>query len=273
MNSRKYLLVILLAASRLANAQRPADTTALIDEFDKVLSFAVQPYVYYTSVTSLHSGPMIAGKDSATVLRNNFYKVNDDLYYGNDKQETYLQDSLLVQIDHQRKTIQLRKVDVATKKRMDILPLKRGEVQKMLRRQYELVGMPGEGDTGRILVRSREGVRTTGVSTEMALQYSKRSYLPRFLEMSLRTRQPGSEQMEGALRSQGFDISRMVSEKEGSRSLVITQTVSIQFGEISLDREKALNMPSWKDKVNYDPASNGFSGVGACTGYEMIRTF
>ena len=82
-----------------------------------------------------------------------------------------------------------------------------------------------------------------------------------------------SEQMLGMLKNQGFDIQKMVMEKDGKRNLVMTQTASVQFGSIELTKDNARLLPSWKEKIAYDDTLKSYSGKGQCEGYELIKTF
>src|SRR5262249_23666924 len=138
MTRKLLILMMFFPVCSGLRAQHVSDTSRAIREFEKVMSFATQPYLYYTSVTSLRYGPLVGGRDSAIMLRSRFYKVGDDLYYGNEVEETYLQDSLIVRVNHQRKTILLNRVDTNTKKNIDVMPLKQARLQKMFRKTYTI---------------------------------------------------------------------------------------------------------------------------------------
>ncbi len=252
MTKSKYLVLLLMTVGSACYAQEAIDTGALIKEFDKVMAFAVQPYVYYTSTTSFRSGPDDSARVIGEILHSHFYKVDDDLYSGNEQEEMFLQDSLMIRINHSRKSIQMNRVDMATKKRMDLLPLRKMAIQKMLREHYSIAKMPDKGDTGSILIRSRdEGGPVRKAAMEMLLLYTRQLHLPLLMEITL------------TLPPQGGDT----QTEQGA------QTVAIQFGTIATTREKALLMPLWKDKINYDDASKTFIGKGSCAGYEVITTF
>jgi hypothetical protein len=252
MNNRKYLIPFLLATGLAAHAQHYTDTGALIKEFDKVMAFAVQPYLHYTSTTTVRYGSPGSEANNGHILHGNFYKVNDDLYVGNEQEEMYLQDSLMIRVNHQRKTIQLNRVELASKKRMDILPLKKMDMQKMLREHYTIAAMPDDGDTGRILIRSREGGNSGHSAVmEMLLLYTRQMHLPLLMEITIILPQQNAE----------------------STTNMLAQTVSIRFGAIGMTREQTVQMPLWKDKIVYDDSSGTFRGTGSCDGYEVIKTF
>jgi len=268
------ILLVLVSAVCSTQAQRSSDTTALIKELNDVMSFAVQPYLHYSSVISLRRGPMVDTAGTGTVLHNEFYKVQDDLYYGNEQEEIYLQDSLMVRISHARKMIQLSRVDVSTKKRIDLMPLKRADMQRLMREHCTLSGAPGQGDTDQIVIRSQEKQAPQGLtSSEMAVTYRRDTHLPVLMELSMHVRQDETEEMVELLKTQGFDVGKMEVEQDGKKTLGMTQTASVSFEGIEMTKEKAMGMPVWTAQVGYDDQSKNFSGKGRCEGYEVIKTF
>jgi hypothetical protein len=269
-----YIQVLLVLMAYAVSAQKRGDTIAIIKDFNQVMAFSVQSYLHYSSVISLRSGPMADTVKGSSVLHNECYKVQDDLYYGNEQEEIFLQDSLMVRISHSRKSIQLSKVDMATKKRMDILPLKRTDMQKMLRERCTLSRLSDEGDAGQILISTHEKQTPQGfVSSDMRVVYDRGSHLPLKMEVSMHLRNEENEQMKNVLKVNGFDVVKMASEKDGKKSLSMTQTASVSFGEIETTKEKATQMPLWRDRVDYDDHSKNYSGRGRCEGYEVIKTF
>ncbi|MBN9384680.1 MAG: hypothetical protein J0H74_28255 [Chitinophagaceae bacterium] len=269
-----YLQVLPVLIFIHTSAQKRSDTAAIIKEFNEVMTFSVQPYLHYSSVISLRSGPMTDTAVSGSILHNEFYKVQDDLYYGNEQEEVFLQDSLMVRISHSRKTVLLTKVDMATKKRMDVLPLKRTDMQRMLREHCTLSRLPDEGDTGRIMISTHEKRMSQGFTySDMLVVYHRGSHLPVRMEMNMHLRNEENEQMTEALKANGFDVAKMTSVKDGRKSLDMTRTASINFGEIEIVKEKAEQMPLWRDRVDYDGDTKTYNGKGRCEGYEVTKTF
>lgn len=268
------MILLLGAFARTGSAQRVSDTTAVIREFNEVMGFAVQPYLYYTSVTSLLTGPLMDRADTGALLHGVFYKNGDDLYYGNEQEESFWQDSLMININHRRKTIRVSKVDVASKKKMDLLPLKKMDAQKLLREHYTISRLPARGDTEYIVVRSQEGRQSLRIAgTEMLLSYTKKEHLPLLMQVTMRVRQQETGGVTEALRAKGFDVAKMTEEKEGAHFLVMDQTAAVRFNSIEMTKDKALEMPSWKEKISYDALQGSFSGKGECAGYEVVKTF
>ncbi|MDO6433980.1 hypothetical protein Q4E93_25455 [Flavitalea sp. BT771] len=269
-----YIQLLFILIANNVFAQKKGDTTAMIREFNQVMAFAVQPYLHYSSLISLRSGPMMDTTKTGNVLHNEFYKVQDDLYYGNEQEEIFLQDSLMVRISHSRKMIQMNKVDMATKKKIDILPLKNTDVQRMLRERCTVSRLPDAGDTGQIIIRTNERRTPQGfANSEMVLIYHRGSHLPLLMEVSMHMRNEATEQMGDMFKANGFNVAKMETEKDGRKNLEITQTVSVSFREIEVAKDKAGQMPLWRDRVNYDAKSNNYSGRARCEGYEVIKTF
>jgi hypothetical protein len=271
---RSIILLMLLAVAGPARAQHVRDTTAAIRDFNDVMAFAVQPYVYFSSTTSLMTGPMRNGRDSITRLHGKFYKCGEDMYYGTEAEELFVQDSLMIRIDHHRKAITIRRIDMATKKNIDVLPLKRADLQKLLRDHYLIGEAPGGGDTAVISIRSQPAMMATQWrSAEMRVEFKRDSHLPLVMEVMMRVRQQGSDQIRDLLIKQGFDVNDMKENLNGVPFFVMDQTVAVRFDEVSTTREKAIQMPLWTGELAYERIAEQFTGTGACAGYAVTKTF
>lgn len=270
---KTFLMLLLFAASQAGHTQKRSDTSAFIKDFNKVMSFAVQPYLYYNSITSMRTSPLYKGADTGKVLRTTFFKANTDMYYGNEQEEIYLQDSLMVRINHMRKMIQLSKVDLRAKENMNVLPLKKMDMQKMLREQYTITELPVTGDSGKLIIRSREKNTPQGIQQqEVQLVYDRKNYLPGLLQVIMYRWQPETQPLLNMLAAQGIDGQKMLEQKNGQSFIVMSQTAAIQFTSINATKEQAMQMPVWTDKLSYSD-SNGFSGKGTCEGYQVVKTF
>ncbi|HET6255010.1 MAG TPA: hypothetical protein VFE32_13095 [Puia sp.] len=268
------LLMTLVAAGGRASAQHVRDTMAVIRDFNDIMAFAVQPYVYYSSTTSMMTGPMRNGRDSVIRLHGKFYKVGDDMYYGTEAEELFVQDSLMIRIDHERKAITVQRIDMATKKDLDLLPLKGADRQRLLRGRYLISELPEGGDTGVIVIRtqaSRLGIQVQGA--EMRVEFRKGSHLPLLMQVTVHIRQDGSEQVREALKGEGYNVERMQGNFNGMPCLVMEHTAAVRFDNISMDREQAQQMPLWTAKLVYDRATGEWTGAGDCAGYTVTKLF
>ena len=268
------ILFLLSVTSQGLYAQADEDTSAVIREFDNLMAFATQPHLHYSFVLALHSGPMLPPADTGQILHGNFYKSGDDLYYGTEQDETYLQDSLMIVVDRRREMIQINRVDVATKKNMDLLPLAKKKRQKLFRNEYTISKMPDQGDTGTMVMRShpiRTGARIT--TAEILTQYSKSGQVPLLMRLTTEVRQQQSPQILQMLRTSGYDVQQMSVDQGGIRSLLVSSTMSMRYGTMDTTEATAQRMPWWKDRIAYDPRTGNFSGKGECRGYRVIKTF
>lgn len=271
------MLSILFLSSVLSpglHAQADEDTSAVIREFDNLMAFATQPHLHYSFVLALHSGPMLPPADTGQILHGNFYKSGDDLYYGTEQGETYLEDSLMIEVDRRREMILIHKVDVATKKNMDLLPLAKKKRQKLFRNEYTITKMPDQGDTGAMVMRSRP-IRTGAQVTtaEILTQYSKSGQVPLLMRLTTELQQQQSPQVIQMLKTSGYDVQQMSVEQGGVRSLLVRNTISMRYGAMDTTEATARRMPWWKDRITYDPRSGNFSGKGEYGRYRVIKTF
>lgn len=271
---KRSLMVLLVVICQLCNAQERQDTTASIKAFNKVMEFAVQPDLYYTSTTSIHSVPAIRVPGNTAVLHNVFYKVNNDLYYGNEQEEVYLQDSVMITVNHIRKTILINKVDVATKEKMDLMPLKKASMQKMLRERFVISQQKRQGDTLAITIRSQDRTNLGNMAnTEMVVLYSKPGYLPYAMEVTQQMRQPASEQLLAVLNSQGLMTQTTLTETQGVKYINMSQTATINFSAIETSGKKSREMPLWKSSLVFDDQLQSFKGINKCAEYEVTQNF
>ena len=271
---KQSLTVVLVVICQLCAAQKNQDTAAIISAFNRVMEFAVQPDLYYTSTTSMHSIPAIRIPGSTPVLHNVFYKVNNDLYYGNEQEEVYLQDSLMITINHIRKTILINKVDVATKEKMDLMPLKKASMQKMLREHFVISQQQRQGDTLAITIHSHDRTELGNMAnTEMVVLYSKPSYLPYAMQVTQQMRQPASEQLLAVLNSQGLMTQTTLTETQGVKYIYMSQTATINFSAIETSGKKSKDMPVWKNSLSFDEQLQSFKGTNKCAEYEVTQNF
>jgi hypothetical protein len=272
--NRTVLFVLLLALVGSVRGQHFRDTVAVIRELNDVMAFAARPYVYYSSTTTLRAGPMRNMMDTGTVLHGKLYKVDDDFYYGTEAEEMFVQDSLMIRINHNRKEITVQRVNMTTKKNLDLLPLKKVDMQKRLRNRYLISELSGSGDTGIITLRSPDNKGLTRIqSSEMRVEYRKDNHYPLLLQITTGLRENGSDQARETLKSEGFDVERMQAKFNGLPCLVVRQTSSVRFDALSTDKEKAQEMPRWTEKLAFDRVTGQFSGTGNCIGYTVKKLF
>ena len=263
--------LILLAHTGLCQSAK--DTTAMVKEFNKVMSFAVQPFLYYTTSTKMDAVPVLESRDTMTVS-GVFYKMGTNLYYNNGVEETLLEDSLLVQINNDRKTIWISRADMDTREKINVSPLGNKKTQELFRKNYAITKtIMGDGLARMNFEMKQTGEGNVGVTTIIGLEYDTRSYLPFRMEMDLQMREPANDEIITALRSEGITDTRLVEITGTQKYIVRKQKMSVSFSGIDSSKEKASGMPSWKDKLNYDPQSGEFVGKGIYQGYEIVKTF
>ncbi len=271
--NKLYLLVLLLAGCQFICAQKVADTALLIKEFNKVMSFTTNPYVYYTTVSVLNAEPVLQAQDTA-ILRGQFYKSSTEIYSNNNREEIFLQDSLMVQVNNDRKTIWLNKVDVASKAKMNIQPAGSRELQEILKRNYTISSTTGKNGLATILfeTRKQEGSSST-TNTSIALQYDTKTSLPQKMTIDIHLKQPVDEEMLTSLKEQEVDEKKLVQEIEGVKYLVRRQTMEVTFMNISTDEKKIPEMPRYKSVIELDKEKNEYNGTGKYAAYEVTKLF
>ena len=252
------LLCLLFMIDEAVYSQSKDDTAALIKDFSKVMSFATKPYLYCTTLTKMSAAPVLEQQDTVTA-RGVIYKNGTDYYINNGLEETYLQDSLMIQINHKRKSIWLSKVDIASKEKINVLPVNNKQLQELIRKRYSIYKTEINDSINRLIFETiQKSDSITSVTTSIRLEYFAKTYLPKLMEIKIRMQQPLSEGLLAALQNENIDDSKLIQTINGIKYLVRTQIVTVELDNISDGRQQAGGMPSWKDLLDYQGSDTGF---------------
>lgn len=267
-----FFTITLLAASKLS-AQSSADTTALFKEFTKVMSFTSQPYLFYTTTTRMSAQPVLAVTDTAT-MQGEFYKNSTEIYSSTGREELYLQDSLMVEVNNERKTIWVRKVDIGTKNNLNVVPVNTKDMLARFKKNYKISKVKVSDEVSRIYFeQNKSPYSSTATNTVVSIEYSEKTMLPQLIEISVELKQPVNDEILEMLRTEGYDEAKLVKIIDGQKQLERMQKVSIVFNEIKNDKEKLEQMPLYKSGLRVDASTSDISGKGRYENYEITKTF
>jgi hypothetical protein len=272
-NIKSIFSFLLLLFPALAYCQQATDTAALILEYNKVMSFTAQPYIHYTTLTKLSANPVLLSQDTASLM-GEFFKNNTDIYSNNVKEEMYMQDSMMVSISNDRKTIWLNKVDVDTKDRMNVISPFGKDVQEIMKRNYAISKSSPDDNTGRIVFETRRPQTSVAVSnTRITIEYDSKSYLPRNINIDISMKEAIDEETIAALKEEEVDEKKLVKEINGVKYLVRSQSIYILFTAIKNDKENVMQMPSYNTCLDYNAVTQEFTGKGKYKDYEITKLF
>jgi hypothetical protein len=271
---RKAILYIMLSAlCQTAFCQSATDTAALVKEFRKVMNFATQPYLHYTTVTQMQAQPVIEAADTATT-QGVFYKNQTNIYYLNGAEEIYLEDSLLVRINNNRKTIWLSKVDMASKEKMNSSPVSSKQFTELMRKKYTIQKSATNNRNGFLRFESKENTGiSSAVSTIIGLEYDEKNYLPRNIQVSISMQQPATDEMISSIKNQGIEENKLIQLINEKKWLVRSQTAITTFKSISNKKESVLQMPSYKQILDFNIIEQIYTAKGKYSEYELTKTF
>jgi hypothetical protein len=273
MKLKNKIIILLLTGIAIQVNVNAQDTSAMLKEFNKVMSFSVQPYVHYTAFTKMEASPLLQPEDTMST-RGEFYKNETNLYYSNQKEEMYMEDSFFIQINHDRKSIWISKVDVETKDKMNILPLSSKNMQELFRKNYTISKTAVNEQTSRLNFETKQYFDSISVVlVNIGLQYSGKNFIPQLLEMNVSMKQKITDEQLEQFKTQGTDIRKAIQTIDSSNYFVRSQRVTVIFEAVNNLKEKAMQMPSWKEKINYNITENEFSGKGIYIDYEITKTF
>lgn len=266
-------MLFLLFAGKIAFAQASSDTAEMINEFRKVMSFSIQPYLFFRAIIKTNARPVIQQQDTLS-LNGVFYKNQKDMYYSNGWEQVYLQDSFMIQINPERKSIWISKVDVMSKNRMNILPLSDNQLRDLIRKKYTIEKITS-GDMISVLdFETKE--KTAGpaiIATGIKLRYFVKDYLPVSMEVEMRMQQPLNGELLAELKNESINDTALVQIIGDTKYLVRRQSTSVAFSEINNTKAQAIKMPSWKEILDYQKATGEFTAKGVYKDYEVTKTF
>lgn len=271
MNSQKIIIIFLLFfGGRSAKAQ---DTAALIKEFNKVMSFAVQPYVYFKTDTRMEADPVVQKEDTIN-MTGVFYKNGTEVYSRNGGDEMFLEDSLWIQIDHENKKIMISRVNLETKGNINLLPLDKKKMQDMLREGFTITKtIESNGIAGFTFENRQLQDSVLDVRTRINVQYSTKEYFPTLLSMDASFKKRTDPETLEQLKNEGINLRGIAVNEQGIDYLVRHQKFTIRFERPEFSKELSSRIPLWQERLNFNSLTGEFSGKGEFRDFEITKTF
>jgi hypothetical protein len=265
----RNVALIIIAIIIFASA-RSQDKASLVKEFNKVMSFSVQPYVHYTTYTTMEASPVLQKEDTLSD-KGEFFKNGNDIYYRSSTEEMFLEDSFFIRISNEKKTIWISKVDVTSKDKMNLLPLSRGKMQKLFEKEYAVSKIAVNDKSSRLNFHpSSQGL--SGITTDIGLQYSDKRKTPELMQLTVSMKQAATDEMVQQVKNNSEER-KLIQVIDGQTYLVRQQSVTIRFENMDYSKKKAMQIPSWKSRVSFNPADGDFTGKGSYSDYEITKTF
>ncbi|MBI3884091.1 MAG: hypothetical protein HY305_07795, partial [Sphingobacteriales bacterium] len=224
MKNKIIYSLLLLVIVTTTYSQHISDTVALIKDINKVMGFSVKPYVYYSVFTHMDAVPVLQTQDTATT-KGVFYKNGENIYYNSGAYETYMQDSLIIEINTgDRKTIWIRKFDAATKENMKALPELDKRIRDLMRRKYVINKSEISKGVTRLHIETKEAlIKNAAVSTILELDYINKSYLPKQINVQTFLRQPVDEETIASMQLEVIDKHKLIQVIDSVQYIVRRQ--------------------------------------------------
>jgi hypothetical protein len=273
MKHKNKILILILSFAVVKATAQDKDTTAMLKDFNKVMSFGAEPYLHYTAVTKISSYPVMQKEDTLTT-NVEYYKNESNYYSGTQREELYIEDSLYIEVNHNRKTIWVSTVNDDIKKNMNKLPIKNKEWQALFKRDYTISQAAINKTTSRLNFKTVQKLDSLSqIVVNIGLQYASKNYMPQIMEMDVNARQAIAEETVQQLKDNGTNTSQLVQKIAGISYMIRNQKLTMEFSNMDNSKEKARQMPSWKDKLDYDEATKEFTAKEKYSDYEVTKTF
>jgi hypothetical protein len=271
MKHKNKILILLLSFVVVKASAQDKDTTAMLKDFNKVMSFGAEPYLHYTAVIKIASWPVMQHEDTMTT-NVEYYKNEGNYYSGTPQEELYIEDSLYIEVNHKRKTIWVSTVNDDIKKNMARLPMKNKEWQALFKRDYTISQVVINKTASRLNFKTVQKLDSLSqIVVNIGLQYAAKNFMPQVMEMDVNARQAIAEETVQQLKGTG-NI-RLMQTIEGINYLVRKQKLTMEFSNLDNSKEKARQMPGWKDKLEYNAATQVFTAKEKYIEYAVTKTF
>jgi len=265
-----FCLAVLFGKS--SYGQTKADTTAMVKEFTRVMAFADQPYLSFKTVTKMDAVPVMQAQDTLS-YQGTFFKNQSDFYYNNGQEEIYVQDSFMIQINQNRKSIWISKVDMASKKKNNVLHVDDKQLQEFFRKEYTIEKTKINPMTSGLNFVAKQKSDAQTITTNIKLEYTLKDYLPVLMQIEMNMQQPLNDQLLAEIKNENADSSGLIQTIENVKYVVRRQKISVAFSDITNTKVRAMQMPSWKDILSYDETAHEFSAKELYKDYEITKTF
>lgn len=262
--------MLLFSFSMNLKGQSKQDTFAILKELKEVMAFSQKPVISYETETRVNSIPVLSEEDGA-VINGKFIKKGKQIYYRSGDDEMIVNDSLLFQISHKRKSIWILRL---TKRQQDeiegsSLP---GGKDLLAGLDYYTIHRDIQDNQQTTVSFISKNKAEEGNSTKTSIQYNRRQMYPEVLKMEVTMKQEADEEMLNALINDGLDTAGLVIKVGDKSILTRKQTVSISLKNFTLE-EKNMVVPSPYNYVNRDFATEEPIAIGIYADYEVRKLF
>jgi hypothetical protein len=264
-----YFFIFFSVGSCHVYGQEPAQLEGLIKKFAAILAFQEQENVYYTTETRTVETPFDPDKDSIP-REGIFYKNGHCMYAGTGMDELFIEDSLTVQINHGTTTIWIDKLGKKDKEPMNGLSLTSKEITRMIAKGFTgTISTSPDGSAVIHLATRPPDFSGAGTSTAIALEYWESTGLPKSITVNIVRQQLADSLTVQAIKMEGRPYGELIKEIRGVEYLVTSHQIKVRFTKIEINQQSGRDIPTYRDKVIYNPATRKFSGVGIYSDYEI----
>lgn len=199
------------------------------------------------------------------------------MYYNNGLEKLYIQDSFLIEVNEDRKSIWVNKVDLASKTKMNSVLVSNSQMQALFKEKYTSQQVRLSKESSRLnfsSIQKKDSLLSS--STLIGIEYLTKELLPVTIDIQLNLQQLMTADALVHLKEQYSDndqLDQLIQLINQKQYLVRMQKISLSFYDITMTKEKAIKMPSWKDILDYDRSAHAFSAKGVYKDFLVSQTF
>lgn len=243
------LLFLLLSFNYTVKAQSKKDTANWIAEFKELFSFGVSNNIKYTLHTSFNANPVLDKADTLQVFTTYMRKENL-VYYKNNFEEMYLNDSLLVTIDHEQKQIKIEQLKQGDFEKLSIVNVNTKLFTNLLKDRFTISKKQIGSDSVKYELVSKDSVIQNKDNFSKIEVYNLLGQkVPLNLTFSSSQKMPLQAQDIAQLKQMDNKIEKQYVVFEGETFLQRNQQMKWFFTSFS-NNVQAIDVPAYSSKIS-----------------------
>lgn len=259
--------------SHFGAGQKSADTTDLIAELGDVLAYSRRPDIRLLTETKLSASPILYPTDTA-FLKGEFARFEGRIYSSNGNDELFVEDSIMVQVNKERKSIWLTKINPDLYSgdyqfnKIDKSVLKGIRDGRLIRKSAI------DNKRSKFTVEDKQDtIQAASVFNKLEVLYNNQTKLPEKILITVSMQENLDDNMREIISEECLDSTALIKSFNGKRVVVRQQTMEIKFSSVENYNPKNKNCPLRSAVVQYNAVKDQYMAIGVYRDYEVRKLF
>lgn len=263
----KVLYFLLFALS----VQAQTDSIEILNNFTKVMSFAQQPFVTYQMDMNIKSSPDLSKTVSS---HKGVYKKNGtSVYFNNGIEEILVKDSLMLRVNHDRKSIWVSKMNKEQLNNLTGGTPDINQIAALMQKRYK-VSQSAENEFENKIILETENNVYEGQSVKMFVRYNNLNKTPSQIQFEFGTKEELTDELMAMIKeSDAIDPTNLIVKEGGIQYIQFKQIIETNIKNISFELADVSVMPVWNEYIIIDQEKGEMTGAKQFSAYEVTRLY